>query len=330
MKPLAQEILDAIKRGVVKGGEGSGNFGHSGRPGLVGGSASEGAEGAEPSRDFNTMRFGGKHPEHGRFALTNDKMHRDERGHLFRATEYLSPKGHEVLVRESVKSSDKWVEGAPGRVVDVYYTETGDKYSREEDVKQFVTDVYASASKLLKKSFGIEHDWHQTLAPPKKSIIGEAVERAIKGGAGSGSFGHAGRPGKVGGQAPHSSGGTASAGGAKDKPDKPDKPGAPDEIVKVLGNFTYDKDNDRFTWHGTVDGLSEIRDKAKKLGFELVDKVKEKLAEREAYKLTEEYRLKKAQRRRTLILIGTYVTSGPIGAAVVYYMMKDRDEEKDK
>jgi len=162
---------------------------------------------------------------------------------------------------------------------------------------------------------------------PLVQEIVEAIKRGVeKGGEGSGSFGHAGRPGKVGGQAPHSSGGSGST--ADSKPVSHDK--SDEEAVKVLGNFTFDKENDRFTWHGTVEGLDDIRDKAVKMGFELVNKVKEKLAEREAYKLTEEYQLKKKQQRRTLILIGTYLTGGPVGAAVVYYMMKDRDAEKEK
>ena len=43
MKTLSDKIIDAVKSGVekgVKGGPGSGNFGHAGRPGQEGGSAS--------------------------------------------------------------------------------------------------------------------------------------------------------------------------------------------------------------------------------------------------------------------------------------------------
>lgn len=79
---LVKAIVEAIRKGVEKGGPGSGSFGHAGRPGKVGGQAPH-SSGGEVTQ----------HKERGKFKRGTSKHSIDADW-----TEYIGPNGNSVTV----------------------------------------------------------------------------------------------------------------------------------------------------------------------------------------------------------------------------------------
>ena len=280
-----------LNDGVTKGGPGSGNFGHAGRPGLVGGSQAEGEEALfrskyEPlDRSFfneqkkELVEWGKSLSKAGRSALaeytgsrgaTTDpdamdtimtyklpvdvKLYRN--GVLEQVKDY---KVGDTVVSENFVSAT-WhrparlpsleihVPKGTGVAVPKYARDIGNPYRIEMEVilprnsvfkvvkreKRNVSTRYGPT--MLRKRdvevFTLEMQSGKTtkdvmeevvVKEEKKAIqeqiinsIRIGIERALKGGEGSGNFGHAGRPGKVGGSSPDGRGAGEAVMGAVD------------------------------------------------------------------------------------------------------------------
>jgi predicted GNAT family acetyltransferase len=207
---LARMLLAAHVK--VLGGKGSGNFGHAGRPGQVGGSADnlDSASGV-PTKKATVIR---------KFDLQQIPP---EDTHRF----LINPKTEEIILSSISRSWDQGHDGdyaeakGKARDFDSYYhgylygpdpkfarpfgqvtisTRAVVKGDDEEDRRVKDSDNLAKLLQILKRRGGM-HD--NTLVeidgiwPPKKA---KAQMKSL-GGPGSGNFGHAGRPGEVGGSA---------------------------------------------------------------------------------------------------------------------------------
>lgn len=172
---LKSNIIIRVKELALKGGQGSGNFSHSGRPGLRGGSSKEN----QKFQDNLQATLAGVPPK-GMFAYndfvntyTDYKMNdNDEHG----ADAYRKYLGQ-------AKQAFKKVEGLQ-RVRGKQYPDLVKEYISEAQHQDGVEvwDQYANVKEVV-----ADFDLYQ-----KNS-------KSIKGGQGSGNFHHSGRPGYIGG-----------------------------------------------------------------------------------------------------------------------------------
>lgn len=237
-KPYAVRHLTYRERlALLLGGPGSGNFGHEGRPGEVGGSGgdsggdSKGKGGAaavaEPEEDYRGMH---RAPSRGGGAPLNDltgagTIYPDDI-YSSKAAQYYGT-GDSKRDRETI-AIIKRMKDRPDVSVPVYRAvpkDAPDEINPGDWVtinKNYAIDhgegplqgdykvvaIAAKASDLFTNGDSI-HEWGWD--PEKKLSYRYSFATFLLGGAGSGNFGHGGRPGEVGGSG---EGGGASGVGA--------------------------------------------------------------------------------------------------------------------
>lgn len=202
------EDIEAGKELGEKGGLGSGNFGHVGRPGLVGGSGSGGGIPSESEVDVGEI--GEVKPFHGKlyhFTRESNVNGIQEQG--------LKPSGMALMGKAVFLTLDPEYSEKTG------YTHGNVRLEVQVDADKVLNagDYLAYAKWLIDRGYehvdpakaflseGIQAAWFrddgsQSLAvfdPSLIKIIGMNKELGEKGGPGSGNFGHSGRPGLVGG-----------------------------------------------------------------------------------------------------------------------------------
>lgn len=223
-KPKKLSYREKLAALVMLGGEGSGNFGHVGRPGEVGGSGSGGGQArAKAGGEYgpNDDWYPG-----GAFIATTD-MPKRERAKIDRMA---------ANDMEMVDIGGPRQKIAPGQIPIV--RDVGTAVNRDFSINETYLDragydeehkaqIRAAAARAVKgeRLFDIKEfpalarvDDVVRLIAADKPVPGAALDRALKyrpdlgkylvrakplslGGAGSGNFGHAGRPGEVGGSA---------------------------------------------------------------------------------------------------------------------------------
>jgi len=208
---MNQELLLSL---FQKGGPGSGNFGHAGRPGQVGGSGG-GTGGGSEFHETSSQSFG-KQMCDGTFDYMQLR---------FKDTAELN--WLEGIVNETLKECDTTADtfGTCGEVTVTLW----DKLGRPKDLVPTAGLIYGDEEhiflynrkeKMLIDPTGKQYDSKAPLVYlkencPYKSFVklrpadiqayrDDLKERLSKkkGGPGSGNFGHAGRPGQVGGSGP--------------------------------------------------------------------------------------------------------------------------------
>lgn len=159
---------------IENGGKGSGNFGHSGRPGEVGGSAPAGS----PSGDVIVDKY-------------------EFQGEKFKgASIYDEEKDRTIIAREPKKTSygfsqlRRVLKGKIDDKKDLARALSGAYDSREIEL---TGDVHAEFSEQFEKL-------DEAFKRKKNNLEGEdRLPLTVNGGEGSGNFGHLGRPGLIGG-----------------------------------------------------------------------------------------------------------------------------------
>lgn len=186
----------ALDPDCLKGGEGSGNFGHEGRPGEIGGSG--GGEGADKEADKTTeshSSFGKVRPGDVHRSLLaagyKSKGSKDS-GIGMRATNthhYEHDDGHKASVVSS------------GSRVNFVNTHTNDPEEHERMANHFakLKERSKSTDSELEK-VDDKQEAVDSLTKEDEVEIEKALDPdCLKGGPGSGNFGHEGRPGEIGG-----------------------------------------------------------------------------------------------------------------------------------
>lgn len=203
-----------------KGGPGSGNFAHAGRPGKIGGSAAGQAMDGEVTPEKLESAFESLYP---------DKASPGEEYQY----SWLSPSGKLLALREDHQASAR----------DIMHSLTGQTY-RPDQVYDLVEDLvgkygfvrvsiqpdsyvnFSSPIKPTVKQISVIRKLHKQGLEDAEFVMDfpqsghdpvwnwedftKMVVNAYKGGKGSGNFAHAGRPGHVGGSAPQSGEGSPS------------------------------------------------------------------------------------------------------------------------
>ena len=183
---------EVIAELIGLGGPGSGNFGHAGRPGEVGGSAPDGEGAAQDTKAT---------PE----VSTPEVSAKATRG-AARLIKQLGPmRAH---VQKVFADRDEF--NGMREAIDQYLTAAG--YEKTMDKKISLSDSireYTSGSSKVKvdtRSRRVKFNPNVSSLLNNRSEFVLSVERVGElvglGGPGSGNFGHAGRPGKIGGSAP--------------------------------------------------------------------------------------------------------------------------------
>ena len=236
----ALKLLPKIKQSkriiITKGGPGSGHFGHAGRPGKVGGSASgKGGVGTgenairEQLNLYASFRKGRK-PEGAKYGSPEELVL--EVGRYYESSNEPLPKGVSAgelkqcymntlrNMRSDLIYTEGYgmVEGLPmifnhawlttkdGKVVDLTWR---DNAPIAYFGIPFNADFVFATTTRTEMAGILVNDWMDDSrilmhGLPDDAIYEEVLKhiRVIKGGPGSGHFGHAGRPGKIGGSAP--------------------------------------------------------------------------------------------------------------------------------
>ena len=203
-KKLKEEILAKL-HSEFKGGKGSGNFGHAGRPGKVGGSAPK----------TGTLHSGLTNGFHGEVMLEDVKA---KKLWMLYKGKVSSGYGttHEELARGQFEVSEDaldargilgFINNKP--IIAIYDTFSPYSREKEKDMKYLIKQVEKNISKISKQfegnvdpneiSFWISNTAGWTFHPLQGADFEHKEKKTTKGGAGSGHHGHQGRPGKVGG-----------------------------------------------------------------------------------------------------------------------------------
>ena len=202
-------LTEAVKK-YQNGGKGSGNFGHAGRPGERGGSASEGTGGSE--------KGGQSSAEKVKAGLAKAK----ERGF-----QTLEAKDEDLLgVKPSLEANyDRRTSEEKGKYkLNEKIKELKDKLARGETVAvraklaklnaEIDSDVEWDDKTQIRgqKAYDAMSEWDDDdivaikLSPSGltsyKKLKNSMSDKITNGGKGSGNFGHSGRPGEIGGSAP--------------------------------------------------------------------------------------------------------------------------------
>lgn len=228
---------------LLKGGEGSGNFGHSGRPGERGGSSSDGGgDAARTEANAANQRFLDKNPDL-RFKPTEDKQ---QIGRTI-----LEQMGGNQL--KAMTGANNFVTTARGGLQ--FKVPNAAKGINSVSVELHGDDTYAvefmrirgGNVKIISSHSGIYADKLRGLFERETKLSTSMTHRydkgllktadLLKGGDGSGNFGHSGRPGEQGGSA--SGGGSGSSGG-KDSKDSSKPKIDPLTHVKLVHILTQD------------------------------------------------------------------------------------------
>lgn len=215
------------------GGKGSGNFGHSGRPGEVGGS---GGEKTQLQRAAEAEATAGKV---GYFAGLQyvDEIYKEKSGKM----------KDDLSRLKEVKDRDGYVDAndpAHNRLDEI----KGQLARAKELVGSDVQDAQRAKIEKLEKLV----DDIENITGWKNST--DRTETLLNGGKGSGNWGHAGRPGEIGGSASGGSSGNIRV----------------HEGSKEMGYY-YAEDGDRVLASGKTpeEALAKAKEAVKKMGEEL-------------------------------------------------------------
>lgn len=237
-----KRLRKKVKKGVVsgiqdfmeskKGGAGSGNFGHSGRPGKRGGSAPKSGDSSslfEEIDETNAANF----PGEGRptVAVSTSISPEEEREWRTRAADRRALGGHDALnvLRRAITDITLGAKKVNGkRVLSKSESSEYDIISKAIQKTEPVTDKLSKeideilgrakhsggrniiADKDVSRYEAIVREWRSLFVDlpdtprvvrESRNYMGDMVKSSEKGGSGSGNFGHSGRPGHVGGSA---------------------------------------------------------------------------------------------------------------------------------
>lgn len=262
---LENIVTNAIVE-ALNGGKGSGNFGHSGRPGEVGGSAPAGNGQSKTDPEEKKEIKGGTKAEHEAIMEMVKSYAVDERG-IDGVYEDVEAAAYPHEDHTTFQKAKRWLEAGGGEVSyegayktlkdlygdsfkpETYLTKGGDEENGDWKYKDGQPYVWSTYLYKFAKAIADEMDKRKR-GNSLEGVVVNAVIEALNGGKGSGNFGHAGRPGEVGGSAPA---GTSSASSDGDdikkklarleeleKKDREEELNA-DEIDE-LHDLTYDKD----------------------------------------------------------------------------------------
>ena len=199
------------------GGKGSGNFGHAGRPGEVGGSAPAGNGQSKTDPEEKKEIKGGTKAEHEAIMEMVKSYAVDERG-IDGVYEDVEAAAHPHEDHTTFQKAKRWLEAGGGEVsYDGAYKTLKDLYGDSFKPETYLTKGGNEENGDWKYKDGQPYVWSTYLYKFAKAIADEmdkrkrgnslegtvvnAVIEALNGGKGSGNFGHAGRPGEVGGSA---------------------------------------------------------------------------------------------------------------------------------
>lgn len=192
-------------KSIIKGGSGSGNFGHAGRPGKVGGSSDSNIDAKDKlfnnALKYASAQYRGLTPKE----ITN--------GHCFEWARYVKSKYNKVTVKDIDLWSHRGKENLPYHVWVEY---KGRAYDAEH---------LNGVNSWKELNYFKEHT-NQNIIPKLRVRVVPSLNGisniVTKGGPGSGNFGHAGIPGHLGGSGKR--GGSADRGFAvaKDRESFPD------------------------------------------------------------------------------------------------------------
>lgn len=207
---------------VKNGGKGSGNFGHAGREGKVGGSAPSGSGvkgGTKAEKAKIKSLLEDYEPDRGFEGILEDA----------KAVGYPNDTNYQKALR--------WVEGGGAGISyydayrdlkeiygdnfkpETYLTKGGDEDNGDwkyKDGEPYVWTIYkAKLAKAIADEMDKRENTSKNIYKELIAKIDNLAETIVKnGGKGSGNFGHSGRPGEVGGSAPS---GTAPQGKTSEK-----------------------------------------------------------------------------------------------------------------
>jgi 2'-5' RNA ligase len=243
-----EDLADLTQRG----GPGSGNIGHAGRPGQVGGSAPGGGGGPQPERFDNGRAFPPaylaglrdaiKHATDGDGRHLADVVPVDDVEGGFMHSYFLTPDG--TLVRSHQEHSDAaWAASMSVRESGVMTPEEvnefkrvgaldavlasgsfrmtvfkeGATYQASTKATQAQRDTAAQIAELIglpvSQWTADSYGWRGE--PLTDAAVARLIGLTERGGPGSGNMGHAGRPGQVGGSAPGDAAGEGLASAVK-------------------------------------------------------------------------------------------------------------------
>ena len=212
-------VNPTILKLLLKGGSGSGNFGHSGRPGEVGGSGSGGGSldswirGNPTSEERNVVATRTRSSTTLRTQLqrieSNDPKY--EVGQVVEYKDGASFTAHDILAGEGAgdigwKSNDGAVIRIlnPKHGLDIDYTKTkGIRFGASNEKETILASKYRVVNRTMMTEPNTNPEYGYKI--PVYTL--EESDEFTKGGSGSGNFGHSGRPGEIGG-----SGGGSAAG----------------------------------------------------------------------------------------------------------------------
>jgi len=203
---------------VVKGGKGSGDFGHVGRPGEVGGSA-----GKHNYQEFlqgkwgNDIKVAMVRGEHDTIYEINDVDKMTERYHTvimnLETHKLYGMMGEDIehgeMVEEIANATEEYMDVdnfmrfriSESGLIDLDIYAAGIVVEEEEDEVKALDSIYDELDRLVARGlpkttririFRFGGDPIETIAKEKRIVV-------HKGGKGSGFFGHAGRLGEIGG-----------------------------------------------------------------------------------------------------------------------------------
>lgn len=206
--------LRRLIRGSMRaaGGPGSGNFGHAGRPGEVGGSSSDFAPGHLATDDSPKGLPAGAETEEGaEFIVQSELARLRGNGDLLLyhevpgdVSESIKQQGihGEIGVFASINTPSNYVSSDTKTVV-AFTVPSSVHFA--PDMAYHWSDKLGPHQMMLKSSRsdlrGAYVGLDATQIPPRWIRDVQVVKRRSLGGPGSGNFGHAGRPGEVGGSA---------------------------------------------------------------------------------------------------------------------------------
>lgn len=197
-----QKVMAAGLKYSQKGGPGSGNFSHAGRPGKVGGSAPASAKYVKQITDVLLAHEGDEYePDWDISGYDIESTWMGPNGRI-----YGPYGGHEDIAKEALKVAH-WGNWQPWSQAKPFMLASG--FAR---VGKTERGIYVQARGLTKQQFRsalkLMRDYEDlSINFDVDGIRGESIwdfrrlpqKIALKGGKGSGNFGHAGRPGQVGG-----------------------------------------------------------------------------------------------------------------------------------
>ena len=203
LRKLRESEENSLEKKIENGGKGSGNFGHGGRPGKVGGSGSgDGIRVHEGSKETDYY-----YAEDGNRVLASGKTKEEALKKAEKKLEKEKKEGEISLKGKSLYEKVHMIE--PGDEVHIKPKSNLPNFDKKivVDYIQDGTIHYGSSERsdgYTYPAWAID-DITKIVRKKKNSALQEAydrldaIEKKLNGGAGSGNFGHSGRPGERGG-----------------------------------------------------------------------------------------------------------------------------------